>query len=255
MRGRSSGDAAGLNLCQPGTTSCGACCGLYNFRRHSREALGERLARRTARLREVPRRIDLWMQAAQQLRFEERGGRPATLSEPELPCPLLGFLDPERKRIGCLGHPFVTGGVDLRDCGNFGPRACSSFFCDAWSELSAAEAELVRRCCDDWYLYGLVITDPPYLRGCLTLVGDVAPTAVLGRPEAVEAFAALLALKVEGVARESSPQVLGRAPELVGLGPEARVLTLLGCRPDDADAGRELRRRAEAVRAALDAGR
>ncbi len=247
----------GFNLCQPGSTSCGACCGLYHFRHHSRAQLLERLERRTARFSSLEKSRELWSGAARQLRSDERGGKPAALSEPELPCPLLGFLDAQQTRIGCLGHPLVTRGVDLRDCGNYNAQVCTEFLCDSFEQLPAEAAELVRRCCTDWYLYGLVISDPPFVLACATLVAGASGPAelrrLLDRPAALQAFGALLALKQEGVERESSPQVLGRAPELGSLDPEARVLALLGCRPGDEAATAELRRRVATARAALEA--
>jgi hypothetical protein len=47
---------APFHLCQPGGgPSCGACCGLYNFGDHSREAITQVLARQTDAVTGTPR--------------------------------------------------------------------------------------------------------------------------------------------------------------------------------------------------------
>ena len=157
-----------FHLCQPGRgASCGACCGLYNFRDHSRARLTERLALQTDTLGPLPREPGAWRDAA-------RGLLAARDAPPLFPavrvCPLLGFLDAERTRVGCLGHPKVTGGEDLRDCGVYRADICETFTCPSFTWLTDAQARLVQAACADWYLYGLVITDVEFVRGCLGLL-------------------------------------------------------------------------------------
>ena len=117
-----------FHLCQPGQgASCGACCGLYNFRDHSRASLAERLATQTATLRPLPREPGAWRAAAREL-LESRRATPPLFPVVRV-CPLLGFLDEEHTRVGCLGHPKVTGGEDLRDCGVYRADICETFTC------------------------------------------------------------------------------------------------------------------------------
>lgn len=53
-----------FHLCQPGRgASCGACCGLYNFRDHSRAALTQRLVEQTSQFRDVPKEREAWRKA------------------------------------------------------------------------------------------------------------------------------------------------------------------------------------------------
>src|SRR5215218_3624017 len=104
-----------FHLCQPGAgASCGACCGLYNFRDHSRAALGARLARHTERLAGVAREAHAFSEAARASAAEARA---EALFPAVRICPLLGFVQAggEPARVGCLAHPRVTGGVDLRN--------------------------------------------------------------------------------------------------------------------------------------------
>jgi hypothetical protein len=118
-------------------------------------------------------------------------------------CALAGFLDPQGRRVGCLGHPTVTGGPDLRDLGTFGEHTCEAFQCPSAGVLTDEEIVLARDGCDDWYLYGLVISDVAFLRACLRAVESEAGHAVALRhleQLAVRAsLRSLLALK-EGAA-------------------------------------------------------
>jgi hypothetical protein len=128
---------------------------------------------------------------------------------------MLGFLDAERSRVGCLAHPLVTGGADLRDCGVYNANTCQTFECPSFIWLDAPQARLVRAACADWYLYGLVITDVELVRGCLRLLADerggaVDPDALVAKPEALAAVRALFALKETAPGRGEHGAVFGR---------------------------------------------
>lgn len=185
-------------LCQRGEASCGACCGLYNRADFSREAVEVRLDRRTEVLRETPRTRDAFAAAAKRLAAEE----PAAMFPTVRVCPLLGWLDDARTRIGCLAHPLSTGGIDLRDCGVYDAKICDSFFCPSHAWLGEDEAALVvTLCAGDPWLYGLVVTDVPFLRAALAAVADGAGAKVERRHLADGRFRPalkrLLALKEE----------------------------------------------------------
>ncbi|MBX5480843.1 MAG: hypothetical protein IRZ16_03180 [Myxococcaceae bacterium] len=212
------------NLCQPGGgASCGACCGLYNFRDHSRAAITRVLGRHTERLRDVPRTPEAFRAAARAIAAEEQ---PPAFVDVRV-CPLLGFLDdgPEG-RVGCLGHPLHNGGVDLRDCGVYDARTCQSFECPSFLWLSAAEAEWIRAACPDWYLYGLVVTDVAFVRAIERLVeralGERLDAArLLARPEALRASRRLFALKEAGAEGARGDALFGQ----FGAPPEGAVST------------------------------
>jgi len=155
-----------LSLCQRAGGSCGACCGLYNRRDPSRAAVRAELARRTDALAPVPRTPEAFRAAAAALGADG----PEPLFPSVRVCPLLGFLDAARTRVGCLAHPLATGGPDLRDCGVYDASICETFYCPSFSWLSEEEAALAEAACGDFHLYGLVVTDVPFLRAALAAV-------------------------------------------------------------------------------------
>jgi len=258
-------------LCQVGTASCGACCGLYNRDELSRPAVHALLVRRTRALAAAPRTQEGFRAAAAALRDD--GATP--LFPSVRVCPLLGYLDEAATRVGCLAHPLVTGGPDLRDCGAYDARICGSFFCPSHSWLSEDEAELVAEVCGgDPYLYGLVVTDVPFLRAALGGVAELTGARVelrhLDAPPFRLALAHLLALKEElapgsdglfGAFRAGADgEPLPRAIDYGALGREGAspfdaLLTTVGADPrsgNDLDAlEAEVRSRLEACAAAL----
>ncbi len=186
-------------LCQRREASCGACCGLYNRRDHSRAALGALLDRRTEVVGAAPRTLEGFAAAAARLGKEGDG-------EPLFPsvriCPLLGWLDEGRSRLGCLAHPAATGGADLRAAGAYDELTCQAFLCPSHAWLAEEEAELVATlCAGDPWLYGLVVTDVPFVRAALEGVARLCGARVelrhLESPELARALRALLALKEE----------------------------------------------------------
>jgi hypothetical protein len=116
-------------------------------------------------------------------------------------CPLLGFLDEGETRVGCLGHPAATGGPDLRDCGTYDAGICETFLCPSHAWLTEEEAALAEATSGDFHLYGLVVTDVPFLRAALGAVADRVGARVelrhLVHPPFRAALRELLALKEE----------------------------------------------------------
>jgi hypothetical protein len=186
-----------MRLCQRDSASCGACCGLYNRPDPSRAAVREELCRRTRALEGVPRTPADFRAAARAL----EASAPPSLFPSVRVCTLLGFLDPGETRVGCLAHPAVTGGPDLRDCGVYDASICETFLCPSFSWLSEEEAALAEEAAGDFHLYGLVVTDVPFLRAVLAAVADGAGARVERRHLAERRFRAalhrLLALKEE----------------------------------------------------------
>ena len=159
--------AASSSLCQPDATkSCAACCGLYNWHDHSREALNSLLARRTSLFLSLgdPPALDAYRRLSQSL--------PSSAKEREdvYNCEFLGFLDEERGRVGCLLHPSIKGRMDLRDRSFYGPALCAGHLCPSNAVLTPLEQAAVAMTLDDWYLYGPVITDIGLVKGTLTEV-------------------------------------------------------------------------------------
>ncbi|HEX9051835.1 MAG TPA: hypothetical protein VF841_14995 [Anaeromyxobacter sp.] len=253
-----------MDLCQRATASCGACCGLYNRRDHGRAAVRAELARRTRALRDVPRTPGAFRAAAAAL--------PAEGPEPLFPsvrvCPLLGFLDEAGTRVGCLAHPRATGGPDLRDCGAYDARICDTFFCPSFAFLSEEEAALAEAATGDFHLYGLVVTDVPFLRACLGAVASGAGARVerrhLEAPPFRAALRRLLGLKSqlapgsEGLFGAFAPAPDGgEVPRRIDYAAMGRAASsydaILTCAGADPRSGNDLDRLEAEVRRRLDA--
>lgn len=228
------------HLCQPGGgASCGACCGLYNFADHSRQSVTGELARHTQALRDIEKTRSAWRAAGEALVASRRE---APLFSKVRVCPLLGFLDSAQTQVGCLAHPLVTGGTDLRDCGVYTAEICETFTCPSFSWLTEPEAQLVRAGCPDWYLYGLVITDVEFVRGCLKLLeaelaGPVPMSKLIALPAARGALQRLFQLKEDVPQRDSQGTVFGRFVDEGGEEPAFRKIdyAALGLEPSPAD--------------------
>ena len=163
-------ESAFIHLCQPDAgKSCGACCGLYNWADSSRESLVERLRNRTRRLRGMVRELD------DLLFFSEatKSAEDQTKRYEEIHCcEYLGFLDDEEKRVGCLLHPLRNGGADMRDVSFYGKELCAGHLCPSYHYISDAEKQALIHILDDWYLYGLCLTDIDLVKNYFRLISE-----------------------------------------------------------------------------------
>jgi len=154
-----------FHLCQPDPAkSCGACCGLYNWEDHSRATLTSLLERRTDLFLSLgdPPDLDRYRRLSQ-----------ASPANPKLletihNCEFLGFTDREHRRVGCFLHPSRHRGVDRRGDSFYGAELCAGHFCPSFTCLTPVEQQAVLRALDDWYLYGMVITDIDLVKEFLT---------------------------------------------------------------------------------------
>ncbi|MGB8932631.1 MAG: hypothetical protein WCC48_15410 [Anaeromyxobacteraceae bacterium] len=151
-----------VRLCQRPRASCGACCGIYNRRDFGRAAVRAELTRHTRVLARAERTPEGFREAARRL---EADAPPAVFPSIRV-CQLVGFLDAAETRVGCLAHPKVTGGIDLRACGVYDVETCESFLCPSHAAFSEREASLVEAV-TDFHLYGLIATDAPFVRAAL----------------------------------------------------------------------------------------
>ena len=125
-------------------------------------------------------------------------------------CEFTGFLDADRKIVGCLLHPSAPGnsGVDLRGLCYYGGMACKSFFCPSWSEVPASQRQILLDVLDDWSLYGLVVTDVGFIRSLFRLLeinlGVPVDRKRLFRSPALNIFKNMLAWKDSWPFDESS---------------------------------------------------
>jgi len=190
------------SLCQPDAhKSCGACCGLYNYRGGSRARLEAMLRRRTdafLRLgRPDPEKLASF---SRWVRSVEPGGK---LLETIYNCEYLGFLDPEGRKVGCLLHPARHPGEvdDLRSCSFYGAELCAGHLCLSYQKLTPEESFCVIQSLDDWYLYGICITDidfcKAFFREASSRLGEQPSLAVLAREGACRAARSFFRLKVD----------------------------------------------------------
>ncbi len=148
-----------IYLCQVSeTVSCGAGCGLYNLPNLSQEKLEILLSKRTEVFASVPRTEDDIYE------FQKRNKGPHRLSRPFAQfhhCPFLGLIGGEKKHIGCLLHPTIPGnnGVDYRSLSWYGEQACRTYFCPTTNKLPAAYQSILQQSIDNWYDFGLIVTE------------------------------------------------------------------------------------------------
>ena len=167
-------------LCHPdGKKSCGACCGMYNHVDHDEAVTLQRLRQRTRAFFDEARVDDPESLKAFRKKWED--GEAVKLLTGLASCPFLGFVgfDPEGSaepagRVGCLVHPLQNEGVDGRDCGVYDRHICEDYLCAAHDVLRRDEIRLVLDAVDDSYLYGLVITNPRFIRKMLELAAEGA---------------------------------------------------------------------------------
>lgn len=131
-------------------------------------------------------------------------------------CPFLGVLHTDR--VGCLVHPAQHGGVDGRDCGVYDRHVCEDYLCAAHAVLRPIEKWLVIEACPDSYTYGLVVTDPLFVRQLFeqaAAINHAMPTAsrVMAQPAAARRY---FSLKVD-FAYRASDGVLGQVHGSAGL--------------------------------------
>jgi len=165
-------DSPFVNLCQPDASkSCGACCGLYNYADSGRESLVERLRRRTALFRASVRGPEDLPRYAETVRATEDGARRYEVIHC---CEYVGFLDAGERRVGCLLHPMQNGGKELRDASFYGRELCDGHFCPSYSYIARDEKLALIEILDDWYLYGVCVTDIDLVKEFFRLVSEAA---------------------------------------------------------------------------------
>ena len=159
-----------VHLCQPDAgKSCGACCGLYNYADSTRATLTARLRERTGRFHATVRGAgDLAAFSARTREVEDQAKRYEVI----YCCDYLGFLDADERRVGCLLHPLQNEGRDLRDVSFYGRELCDGHFCPSYHYISREEKLALLHILDDWYLYGLCVTDIDLVREYFRLLGN-----------------------------------------------------------------------------------
>ncbi len=159
-----------IHLCQPDPgKSCGACCGIYNYTDNSRESLVRRLKQRTEYFRKTVSKKEDVSRFSHMVRMSEDQTR---RYEVIYSCEYLGFIDGEGKKIGCLLHPLQNRGLDLRDFSFYGKELCHGHFCPSYHYISREEIRSLIAIIDDWYLYGLCVTDIDLIKEYFRMIAD-----------------------------------------------------------------------------------
>jgi hypothetical protein len=137
------------------TLSCGACCGLYNVADASRRGLEQLLLHRTKLFAQVPRTLNAILSYRENI--ERRKSQLPPFPEFHH-CPYIGFVG---RSVGCLLHPMTegNGSVDWRGLSYYGGMACRIYFCPTYHDLDNHHKAIVRDVAQNWYDYGLVITE------------------------------------------------------------------------------------------------
>ncbi len=191
----------GVYLCQTGENmSCGACCGLYNVENPTKENLSAMLRQRTELFEKTPRDVDSLIRFKDQVESMEHPSRPY----PEFHhCPYLGFVGKIRSRPGCLLHPLNTGNdsVDHRGLSHWGGFACSTYFCPTCTSLPVRYKKILRISCENWYVYGLVVTETHMLSTFFSLVErelsqELDPVALINNHKFTDVVSRFFNLKV-----------------------------------------------------------
>ena len=204
----------GVYLCQTGENmSCGACCGLYNVENPTKENLSAILRQRTELFEKTPRDFDALIRFRHQVESLENQTRPY----PEFHhCPYLGFVGEKRSRPGCLLHPLNTGNnsVDHRGLSHWGGFACATYFCPTCSDLPARYKKILRISCDDWYVFGLVVTETHMLSTFFRLIEqklsqELDPAILSNNRKFIDIISRFFSLKVSWPFRPEHFNCLG----------------------------------------------
>jgi len=157
-------------LCQKGSQSCAACCGVFNFADRSPAALGDRLRRRTALVADAgwdPVRLAAAYDA---LAAEEA---PLLLFKAVRTCPLAGFLDEKQTRVGCMIHPLRhPEAEDLRDLGAYRDKGiCSGHLCAPHTWLDPVDRAFLQ-CAPTWRAYSMAVGESGFVKAVLKAVAN-----------------------------------------------------------------------------------
>jgi hypothetical protein len=116
--------------------------------------------------------------------------------------------------VGCLLHPAQNNGDDLRDVSFYGQELCAGHFCPSYHYFSREESLALIRILDDWYLYGLCVTDIDLVKTWFRLIAEAVhempSPEVLSREGLKEISARFFGLKTNWPYRSSDTNRLGK---------------------------------------------
>jgi len=115
-----------MSLCQSKSTSCGACCGIFNLDLNKIE-INNLINHRT---NQFTLEVDLkknWTIAEYRKKREIEESFVVRKDETTYVCPFLGFI--ENKKIGCMIHPSITGDPLSQNFSFYGSSICQGYEC------------------------------------------------------------------------------------------------------------------------------
>lgn len=202
-----------IHLCQPDEKkSCAACCGIYNYVDNSRNSLEKRFLYRTRLFVRVRENLLSLKDYQDIIRHRENAKRIYTTI---YTCEFVGFLDKGRRRVGCMLHPMLNKGDDLRTRSFYGREICDGHFCPSYQKIEAHEARVILDALDDWYLYGAVITDIDFVKTFFRIVQDrlgesIDARVVVTRPKLMDTFRRFCGLKTSWPFRDTTRPRFGK---------------------------------------------
>jgi len=69
-------------------------------------------------------------------------------------------------------HPEQNEGADLRESSFYGRELCAGHFCPSHYFIAQSHSRILIKIIDDWYLYGLVVTDIDLVNLYFRLIAD-----------------------------------------------------------------------------------
>jgi hypothetical protein len=201
------------HLCQPDATkSCAACCGIYNYVENTKDSLERRFVYRTQLFSRVRDEMLCLEDYQTIIRHRENAKRIYTTI---YTCEFVGFLDDGFKRVGCMLHPFMNNGNDLRVISFYGRDICEGHFCPSYAKLDNNEADIILAALDDWYLYGSVITDIDFVKTFFAItqnrLGETMDAKKMqSRPHLMEIIRRYCHLKVSWPFRDATRPRFGK---------------------------------------------
>ncbi len=117
-----------MSLCQSNGSSCGACCGLFNLD-YPHQELKKILEERTEVFSETVDYSKRETVISYREEFEKKENSYSKKDATIYNCPFLGYIEPGKKRIGCMIHPIKTGDPKSQNFSFYGASICQTYDC------------------------------------------------------------------------------------------------------------------------------
>lgn len=130
-----------MSLCQSKTSSCGACCGLFNIDYPLAE-IKKILTDRTEYFLENVDYSKRETVISFREVFEAKENNFLKKDNTIYNCPFLGYIDSIQSKIGCLIHPIKTGDPKSQNFSFYGASICQTYDCKNKEKSNASAWEI-----------------------------------------------------------------------------------------------------------------